>query len=366
MTASERDSLWSKSLTVVIPSYQRRDQLQRLLGALGTELESDPAVARGVDVLVVLDGSSDGSLEAVSDMAFPVRLEACWQPNRGRSAVRNAGLAHACGDVVWFVDDDVVPTPGLVERHRRFHEVHENAVLMGPCVVPPEADTVGPETGNDALYRKLSRRRLVTHYADFRVNNTSAPAHVFRDSGGFDEGFSGWGCEDEELGLRILERGVAVHFDPQAVVWHLQRRTVAELRRNSIDVGRNKVYLEALHPEAATRQRGGELPGPPAVRAAAAWGLRRLGRGRAPTLRGISRLAASAASVEQGLFQGRVTSMLELTRVTSLMTGIAEADPTGVALSRRLHPPVGATSGAPEEAGIDAPAEREDDAPSSK
>src|SRR3954471_11642005 len=104
------------SLTIVIPTYERRAPLERLLAGLAPQL----AGLRGrVDVLVVVDGSHDGSAELVAELDYPVALAAVTQPNAGLAAARNRGLADAAGDVVWFLDDDMVPGDRLAHRRRR-------------------------------------------------------------------------------------------------------------------------------------------------------------------------------------------------------------------------------------------------------
>src|SRR3954468_11065279 len=121
------------SLSVVVPTYQRRDPVRRLLDALAPQLAADD------EVIVVVDGSTDGTVEMLGAMSYPVPLRVQTQPNSGLAAARNAGIAAATGDVVWLVDDDMIPSDGLVDRHRRVHQDGGEArFLMGPCLPPPE------------------------------------------------------------------------------------------------------------------------------------------------------------------------------------------------------------------------------------
>src|SRR3954451_9604726 len=121
-----------RSLTIVVPTHQRCRAVTRLVRDLGAQLESEPDTADGVDILVVADGSTDGTVEALEILELPVPLKVVWQRNRGRSAARNVGLTLARGEVVLFLDDDLVPLPGLIARHRASHERGEEHVLVGP------------------------------------------------------------------------------------------------------------------------------------------------------------------------------------------------------------------------------------------
>ncbi|MBK9971221.1 MAG: glycosyltransferase family 2 protein [Acidimicrobiaceae bacterium] len=88
-----------------------------MLGSLASAL-AEPTGSE-VDVLVVLDGSTDGSDVLVDEMVagFPVPLRHVWQPNRGLAAARNVGIAAATGDLVWLLDDDMVVERSAVVRH---------------------------------------------------------------------------------------------------------------------------------------------------------------------------------------------------------------------------------------------------------
>ena len=93
------------TVSVVIPTYNRKQVLAKTLEALdGQTLD-----AGLFEVIVVDDGSSDGTGELVESFqgGFDLRCERCQ--NGGLAAARNRGLALATHDVVVFLDDDVVP-----------------------------------------------------------------------------------------------------------------------------------------------------------------------------------------------------------------------------------------------------------------
>ena len=90
----------SPTLTVVVATYQRREPLLRLLRGLEAQLAADPGLRDGLDVVVVVDGSNDGTVEALEALSFPVPLKVVWQTNHGRAAARNVGLSLADGEIV--------------------------------------------------------------------------------------------------------------------------------------------------------------------------------------------------------------------------------------------------------------------------
>ena len=130
---NEEGPRWSLIASVVVPTYNRCDRLRRVLGAL-----ADQTLPRdSFEVIVVSDGSTDGTDEYLRGGQTPVDVVAVTQPNSGPGPARNAGVERARGDLVVFVDDDVVAEPDLVEQHVRSHE-HDDGrlVVIGPMLTP--------------------------------------------------------------------------------------------------------------------------------------------------------------------------------------------------------------------------------------
>ena len=108
-------------LTVVVPTFDRATVLPRCIDALAAQ-----RLDKEVQVVVVDDGSTDGTAELLRSRTD---VEVLRTEHRGRSAARNAGLERALGEVVLFIDDDVVASDDLLQRHldhhRRRPEGHE-------------------------------------------------------------------------------------------------------------------------------------------------------------------------------------------------------------------------------------------------
>src|SRR5262249_54586326 len=109
----------------------RRALLERVL----EPLLGDPGAT---EIVVVVDGSEDGSFELLTGLAEsdprlrPVRIE-----NRGKEGARQAGLEAASGDVVLFMDDDVLAAPGLAAGHAAAHDGEDGLLVVGYMPVEP-------------------------------------------------------------------------------------------------------------------------------------------------------------------------------------------------------------------------------------
>lgn len=125
-------------LTVVIPSHNRRD----LLGACLESFREQVAPRVKFEVVVVLDGSTDGTAEMLSGFRPTFSLNVVTQSHAGSSAARNAGAERAKGDVLLFVDDDMIASPSLVSAHLTAHETAERIAGVGVIEsrIPANAD----------------------------------------------------------------------------------------------------------------------------------------------------------------------------------------------------------------------------------
>jgi GT2 family glycosyltransferase len=236
------------AVSVIVPTHNRRASLVRTLQALA--LQTWPA--ESLEVLVVADGCTDGTGEAVRGHALPFSFRLLQQPGLGAAAARNAGAAAAAAKVLLFIDDDVEPTPALVSAHVRAHGEHSDRVVLGPYppVLPGRAD----------LFRVELRRWWHDHftaasqpghrftYRDLLAGNLSISAELYRRTGGFDPGFAGCGGEDWEYGVRLLDAGATFVFAPDALGHHHEASDHARSLRRARQEGRADVIIARRHP----------------------------------------------------------------------------------------------------------------------
>src|SRR5690349_7108993 len=137
------------SASIIIPTYNRRQLLMRTLAGLNHQ--SVPTDR--YEVVVAIDGSTDGSLESLSDLHITYRLHAFYQDNKGLAAARNLGAQHAQNDILIFLDDDQISTPDLVLAHLLAHERQERLFVQGFTPVAREYLTGGASLLYDRTYR---------------------------------------------------------------------------------------------------------------------------------------------------------------------------------------------------------------------
>src|SRR5262245_9044887 len=129
-------------VSVVIPTFNRGCSLEETLKYL---LANKPDGYDALEIIVVDDGSFVPAREVVEPRALDM-LEhqgVRWlrQKNAGPASARNTGFRNASGDIVLFLDDDILAPPDLIKAHISAHRSHPGAVIFGICPFAPGRKT---------------------------------------------------------------------------------------------------------------------------------------------------------------------------------------------------------------------------------
>lgn len=216
------------STSVVIPSFQGAERLERLLRCL--ELQE---VDFEWEAVVALDGSTDGSREIVSRWAERIPLQVVdLRTNRGRPAALNAGFKVASGRVLIRCDDDLAPDPRFLAIHTEHHRDRDDIGAIGYY------RNIMPETVYAKAYGRhasqLSLRNAYATVEDLRwlhwSGNCSATRTMFDLVGPYDEQFRSYGWEDVDWGYRLKVAGATFVIDPDLETDHHIASTTTAIR----------------------------------------------------------------------------------------------------------------------------------------
>ncbi len=238
------------AVSVVIPTFERMDVLPEVLAALGAQRDPPP-----FELVVVDDGSSDGTAELLAGYHGPLALTVLRQPNRGPAAARNAGVAAAGGDLVAFLGDDTVPEPGWLAGHAA---AHRQRAPRAPLAVLGYTDW-HPRMRRTPFLRYVNEHGLQFGYAlidepervpfnFFYTSNVSLPRALLLAEP-FDLGFPHAAWEDVELAYRLQRRGMTMVYEPRARAAHLHPTDFARFCRRQQKAGESAVVFYRLHPE---------------------------------------------------------------------------------------------------------------------
>jgi GT2 family glycosyltransferase len=213
----------AESVSVVVPTYNRRLGLARTLSGLANQ----GALSAGLEVLVVVDGSPDDTAEWLRTATFPFTLRPILQQNQGPAAARNAGIRAATGSLILFVDDDTEPQPGLVAEHVAAHREADDLAVTGPLgSLPryPQPWVAWEQRQVERQYQAMLRGEWAPTFRQFWTGNASVRREHLLAAGGFDTAYLR--AEDVELALRLHRRGLRFRFRPSARVLHHVSRSL--------------------------------------------------------------------------------------------------------------------------------------------
>jgi len=250
----------SETYSAVIPSFNRRETLVRVVGAL--QRQDSPGLLE--EVIVVDDGGSDGAAEAVEERRWELPVRVVRQQRAGPAAARNAGASQVRGDIVLFLCDDIEAEPCLVRLHdERRADVRGPHCVVGRVEWPPSAAVTPFMRFVDANYhfgwsRCAGAEELRFH--GFVTANLSVHRELLLRVGGFDPAFP-YGFEDTDLGLRLVhETGMRILYAPDALAWHHHTVNVPGYCRRQEALGPSAIAFAAKHPDHPQVTRLERLP----------------------------------------------------------------------------------------------------------
>lgn len=193
-------------VSIIIPCYNKR-------AYVGAAVESALAQGEGIEVIVIDDGSTDGSLDVVSQYKSRIVLEV--GPNRGGSAARNRGLALANGKFIQFLDaDDLLPEGKIQSQLDLLLDAEEADIAFCPWSYFHDDGQI--ERSDDRCYWQSYDSGLnllidMWTFGGFFPPHTWLMSRSIIDKAGFwDEALTG--DDDGEFFARILVRSKGVHF----------------------------------------------------------------------------------------------------------------------------------------------------------
>jgi len=257
-------------ISVIIPIYNRKDNLRLVLAALDRQSFKD------FEVVVSDDGSSDNPVQVLFEFDTRLRLRYCWHQHRGYRLckVRNDGARFANGHGFLFMDSDVMLNPFALEHYRNILDANPDALIAGRYDwLPPMEITLHDVYMNwEAIVAEELPKREVSeivglqgpdprHVMNPRIFNSSEPRdkyclsiyggnqlipkHIYWALEGYDERMTGHGGEDAEFGMRAQKAGIKCIFADEVVGYHIYH--YRDQRRNEREVRKNIEYIATKH-----------------------------------------------------------------------------------------------------------------------
>ncbi|OGY27923.1 MAG: hypothetical protein A2802_02615 [Candidatus Woykebacteria bacterium RIFCSPHIGHO2_01_FULL_43_29] len=209
-------------ISVIIPTYKRKDKLRQTLESVLNQSIKD------YEVIVVEDGSNDGTKEMVTELRDTHKnLSYFYQTNKGPAAARNQGISKAKGEIIAFTDDDCVVPRDWLERLLAGFKKHPEVVGVGGKLEASEDEL------KKNVYARYEKYMSLKAYGTGEkeviggfdcpaggTNNLAYKKKVLVEVGGFDETFPVAAGEDADIKKRITDKGYKILYLPLKVEHH--------------------------------------------------------------------------------------------------------------------------------------------------
>ncbi len=203
--------------SVIIPTYNGEKKITDTLKALAVQTLSP------YEVVVVIDGSVDNTEKILNtfDHGFE-RFHIVVQENKGRAAARNTGVKNSHGELLIFLDDDVLPDKDVLSMHHHHHIHHPDTILVGNITEQLEIADSDFRHFKSYLNKKwngkLSDTKSQLKIPFITAANFSIRKTTFSSLGGFNESLTD--AEDYELAVRAFHEKIPIFFDPDIIGRH--------------------------------------------------------------------------------------------------------------------------------------------------
>lgn len=231
-------------VSIIIPTYNRKEELKKLLRLLKNQI---PLNIQS-EIIVIDDGSNDSTLKFLQEEQEKGNLTFVVQAHKGPGAARNTGMQRGHGNLFVFIDTDCTPCHHWLENLLQCFEDESVGAVGGPEIPDPDTSLLSrcfqfvmssPLTTGGL---RGGRKRLARYYP--RTFNMAISRKAYEKVGGFKEWFHG---EDVEMSFRIKKAGFKIAYCQDAKVYHKRPETFLAFFLQTLKMGESRWLLFRTH-----------------------------------------------------------------------------------------------------------------------
>ncbi len=231
--------------SIIVPVYNRPDEVDELLGSLTEQTEKD------FEVIIVEDGSFVTCEKVCNGYKATLDIHYFMKENSGPGQSRNYGVARAKGEYVIILDSDVVLPPGYIESVSDELEKAPADAFGGPDKAHSSFTDIQKAISYSMTsffttggIRGSKKKKLDKFYP--RSFNMGVRRDVYNKLGGFSKMRFG---EDIDFSIRIFKAGCKCRLFPESWVWHKRRTDFRKFFRQVYNSGIARINLYKKYPE---------------------------------------------------------------------------------------------------------------------
>lgn len=229
--------------SIAVPTFNRGFILKKNLEILISQVLNSKYQG---EILILDDASNDNTPQILDSLKkeYPEIIRTITNPrNKGISYCRNKLVSEAKGEIIIFIDSDVIVSENTIEEHLKVIDSEKKVISQGILILISELNEVENKTANP-----------LTDYstAFFETANVAIKREAIIQAGYFDENFRAYGWEDLEMGLRLKKSGFRLFRNKKARAFHYHPQEELSNLENSIrketDRAKGAIYFYQKHP----------------------------------------------------------------------------------------------------------------------
>ena len=252
---SKEEKVLYRTISVIIPTYNRVNELIKTLNAL----EEQTLSKERFEVIIVDDGSTDSTAERVKGFiqSSSLNIKYFYQENKKPAAARNLGIKMSVNDLILFLGDDTTPDKDFLKVHLDTHNAKntdQKLAVLGYTTWPIDyhitpflefINGYGSQFGYE-----LIKDGEVVNFSLFYTSNISLSRNLLNCLDYyFDENFKIAGWEDTDIGYRLQKKGMSILYNANAKTYHYHKMDILSFCKRQYNIGRFARLMYDKHPE---------------------------------------------------------------------------------------------------------------------
>lgn len=250
--------VFQKFLSIVIATFNRCGVLALCLTALTRQKGKVK-----FEVIIVDDGGSDDTRKVCESFGDKLQIKYFYQENQGQGIARNLGISESSGEIIVFINDDIIVSENFLVEHLLIHEKHleGKVAVLGFIDWDPQIKitpfmkwltngscVLGKFGGHQFAFEKLAQKNEAD-YNFFYTSNISLKKSLLRKEH-FCTEFKAYGWEDIELGYRLDKKhGLVLRYNHKAIGYHHHEITVESFGKRMEMIGASVRIFDSMHSE---------------------------------------------------------------------------------------------------------------------
>lgn len=247
-------------LSVIMPTYNRADILQKTLVAYQSQIGVDLST---IEFVIVDDGSQDNTGEVVNAFrGSNLNISYHRQENAGPGAARNLGISQTSGKIILIVGDDMVPNSIFLKEHIEFHQRYpdKTEAMLGFIDWHPELEInflmeyITSVEGQQFGYFAIPDKHQVPSDFFYSSNISLKSQFLAQLDHIFDTKFIYAAFEDIDLAYRLSQLGMRLRYNPSATAYHHHQMNLRSFFQRQYKTGQMCKVLRDKHADPTQSQ----------------------------------------------------------------------------------------------------------------